>query len=585
MPIVKFNGMQTYLRLLMQLGSYWWQFVLGVIFTALASGIAAIFTWFLKPLLNKGFIAPDIHFIHWLPVIVLSAYGALASSAFFGDYFMGWVSRHVIMNLQRQLFSKYLQLPEIFFSTNTSGSLISKLIYNIEQVADACTKALLTIVKDLFYIVGLIIVMLSNSVLLTVIFFLTLPFVSLIVMFTAKTLKRLNMEVQDAVANITEITEQMLDGKSVINSFRGQTHEQSKFNKATWLVCKKQIQVIIANSLGSSSSRVVASVAIALSIYLATSPQHLLSAGAFISTIAAMISVLKPIRNITDINNVLQKGVAGAESVFAVLDRENETDIGKVKLKKIVGEISYKNVTFGYKDQQKPVLKNIGFKLDAGQIIAVVGRSGSGKSTLLKLLSRFYDIQSGDITIDGVSITEFPLDYLRTNIAVVNQDAMLFNDTVFKNIAYGQINNATREQVIEACKAAHALQFIEQLPNGFDTIIGAKGISLSGGQRQRIALARAFLAEAPIIVLDQPTSEIDSEAELHILTSLMEAKDEHTAIVIAHRLSTVKNADKILVLDDGQLVEEGTHRQLLMHDGHYKKLYNAQLIELNSSTG
>ena len=573
----KISGFTTYFRLLSYLKRYWWQFLLGVLFTALASGIAASFTWFLKPLLNKGFIHPDMVFIGWLPFIVVGAYLVLSIAAFGGDFFITWTARHVIMHLQRTLFQKYLKLPTAYFDANTSGQLVAKLVYNAEQVAEATTTVVLTVVKDLFYAASLILVMFSNSVLLALIFLCVVPLIACIVVVAGKIMKRLSLEVQDAVGDVAHIAKEAIAGGHVVSGFNAQNYEKGKFALATWRECRKQIAVVVVNSVGSGFSRVVAAIAVAVSVYLATSPAHALSAGAFMSTIAAMLASQKPLRNLTNINNQLQKGIAGAESVFEILDEQDEQDSGVQELQSVKGEVKYSTVGFHYPGNRKQVLKEIDFTIAAGETVAVIGRSGSGKSSLVKLLPRFYDCQTGVITIDGANIKSVTLSSLRSQFSIVPQQVMLFNDTIAKNIAYGATAEVIPATIERAAKQAHALEFINELPEGFATVVGENGVLLSAGQRQRIALARAFLKNAPILILDEATSGLDAESEHYIQEALQELFRGRTTIAIAHRLSTIENSDKILLLDGGKIVAAGTHNELLANNDLYAKLRRVKI--------
>lgn len=581
--VTKIHGYKTYYRLLSYLKHHWLYFTLGIIFTAIASSISAGFTWFLKPLLNQGFINPNITFIKWLPAIVATAYLSLSCAAFLGDYFITWVARHIIMRLQQNLFKKYLNLPTSFFNQQTSGKLIAKLIYNVEQVAEASTNVVLKITKDVFYIAGLIVVMLSNSILLTLIFIATIPCITIIFIIAGKIMKHVSLEVQNSVADIANIAEEAIEGGKVINSFGTHNYESSKFAQSAQQVCNKQIQVVIASSLGTAISRFFVAIAVSISIYLATSSAHILSAGAFMATIAAMLAILKPLKNLTDVNNALQKGIAGAESIFAVLDQSNEPNDGTIILNQSQGHIRYEHVYFCYPGNHKNTLIDINFEINPGQTIAIVGRSGSGKSTLTNLLLRFYNCCNGNIYLDNINTRNIMLSSLRAQFSLVSQNITLFNDTISKNIAYGNLSHKiSSENIHKAAADAYALEFINALPQGFATVIGENGILLSGGQRQRIAIARALLKNAPILILDEATSVLDSESEKYIQAALTKLMQNKTTLVIAHRLSTIEKADKIIVLHEGRIVEHGTHYQLLAQNKYYAKLHNIQFKLMNN---
>lgn len=553
--------------------SYKFYFCLGVTGTLIASAIAAGFAWFLRPLLNKGFISPDIHFIHWIPAIVIAAYLSLGFSAFIGDTFMAMVARNIVMTLQRQVFNRFLNLPSAFFDEHSSGKLLALLIYNIEQVTNTCTSVLMTILSDGFYVICLIVVMFINSWQLALIFFATAPIITIIFFIVSRSMKRLSLKIQDSVAEVTHIAEESLEGLKIVRTYGGAHYEKSKFATATKSILIKQVQLVMINSLGVSGVRVIASFALALTIFIATFPHSHLSTGAFMSIIAAMLSAFKPLRMLAQINSDLQKGIAGAESVFTILDAPTEKNAGKIVLNRVQGEIQFQGVNFQYPSGHKLVLQDINIKITPGQTVALVGHSGAGKSTLINLLQRDYFPTSGQIVLDGHNINDFELSSLRAQFAVVSEHVSLVNDTLAHNIAYGRLALMSVEQIEKVVKQVGLWDFVSNLPLGLNTHIGENGLLLSAGQRQRVAIARAILKDAPILILDEATSGLDSPAEKEIYNTLFGLMKSRTTIIITHRLATIEHADMIFMFHEGKIVEQGRHCDLTQKAGYYSKLY------------
>lgn len=572
---LKYNDMKTYQRLLKYVRPYWLLFLIGMIAVALSSCVDAAFAWMLKPILDKGFIARDATFIKWMPVLIILGFAFRGLTSFIADYCIAWVGRTVVMALRQDLFSHVLHMPASFYDEYSSGQIISTLLYNIEQVSRACTDAIVTMVRESFLIVGLLGVMFLNSWQLTLLFLITMPFLAIIAKYSSKRLRKLSHQVQGAMGDVTHVAEEAIEGYRVVRLFGGEAYETDKFTKVTQYNQQRELKAIATSALTSPIVQMVAGFVIAMTIYLATLHTLQISAGAFTSMIAAMLTMLKPMRNLTNVNNVLQKGLAGAQSIFKLLDMPAECDAGTLKLDRARGEIVFKDVEFSYLNGKK-VLQNINFTIKPGQTIALVGSSGSGKTTLISLLQRLYDSYTGSITIDGIEIKALKLSDLRRQLALVSQHVTLFNDTIERNIAYGSFSKVGQQDVINAAAAAHALDFIQELPEGFQTEIGENGLRLSGGQRQRIAIARAILKDAPIFILDEATSALDTESERRIQDAFDNLRHNRTTLVIAHRLSTVESADTILVLSDGQIVEVGSHKDLIKANGQYARLYNMQ---------
>ncbi|OGT42830.1 MAG: lipid A export permease/ATP-binding protein MsbA [Gammaproteobacteria bacterium RIFCSPHIGHO2_12_FULL_40_19] len=572
------TGLDTYKRLLQYAKPYWMLFVLGAIGTIILSLSDAGFAWLVKPIINHGFVKRDRSFIHWLPILIFCIFMIRGIAGFISSYFISRVARTVVRDLRRLIFVKLLHLPATFYDRNSSGYILSTIVYNVEQVAQACSDALLTCLRESSLAVGLIVVMFVVSWQLSLLFLLIVPLIAWVVKWCSVRMRRLSTNVQQSVGDVTHVAGEGIDGYRVIRLYGGQQYEDDKFNRATKANLQRELKIVVTNSVGTSSVQLLFAIPIAVTLLVATNPALHISPGSFASIVTAMITLLRPVRRMSMVNTEIQKGVAAAESIFQMADEEIEKDTGTRMLSRVKGDIAFHNVCFEYNTSSRSILKNINFRVKAGQTVAIVGKSGSGKSTLMNLLPRFYEINSGEISIDGVNINTYQLAELRKQFAFVSQDTTLFDDTVANNIAYGQAPLA-KEKIMRAAQAAHATEFISQLPSGFDSKIGEDGVLLSGGQRQRIAIARALLKDAPILVLDEATASLDVHSERQIQLALDDLMKDRTVLVIAHRLSTVENADCILVLDEGKIVETGTHHDLLQKEGVYAALYRAQFKE------
>lgn len=569
-----------YKRLFSHVKPFWPVLLLGVFANILYSCIDAGFTYMMRPFLDKGFINIDLTFIKQIPLMVLVGITFRGIVSSMGSYCMTWVARSVVKELRQKVFAHIVHLPATIYDEATSGQMLSKILYDVEQVAQVSADALTDFVQNTCLVLGLLTVMMVICWQLSLMFLLTVPFVGLIVSLTNKRVRRISHKVQKTMGEVTEIASEAIEGYRVVRIFGGEHYEESKFNKATEVSWHNDMKVAVSKAINVSGVQFVIAVGIAAIIFVAIqlSTVIVVSAGSFLAIIAAMLQLIKPMKTLTTLNATIQRGLAGAESVFNVLDIPVEETKGILLTQKARGEIEFKGVSYAYKDGKK-VLHDVNFIIEAGQSVALVGHSGSGKTTVASLLPRFYDVHEGVITLDGMPINQLHLSSLREQFSLVSQQVTLFNDSLANNISYGRFD-VSREQVIKAAKLAYADEFIKQLPEGYDTRVGENGVLLSGGQRQRIAIARALLKNAPILILDEATSALDSESEQYIQAALVEVMKNRTSLVIAHRLSTIQRADKIIVMHNGRIVEQGTHESLLHLNAHYAQLYRVQQVGL-----
>ncbi|MGD8379655.1 MAG: lipid A export permease/ATP-binding protein MsbA, partial [Gammaproteobacteria bacterium] len=560
---------------------YWKVFMLSVLgmgfYAVTEPGLAAL----MRPLLDKGFARQDPTAIRVTAAALIGLFVIRGVSGFSYSYGMSWVGRHVIKTIRAQTFDQFLRLPALFYDRASSGVLVSKLTYNIEQIAESTTKAVTVLIKDTLTVIGLILWMFYLNPLLSLFVFIVGPVIGWLVRVVSRRYRRYSTRIQDSMGDVTQVAEEVISGHRVVKIFGGEDYERAHFERANEGNRAQNMKFAGTKAASIPLTQFIAGCGIAAIIMVATTPATIqkLSVGNFVSFLSAMLLIMAPLRRLTDINSTMQQGIAAANSVFQLLDEPAESDGGQRHLERARGDVEFDDVHFAYSDDKGDVLQGISFAAPAGQSVALVGRSGSGKSTLVSLLPRFYEIHCGHIRIDGHDIRDYDIRDLRRQIALVSQDVVLFNDTIAQNIAYGALSGTSREDIIEAARAAHALEFIEQLPEGLETVVGDRGIMLSGGQRQRIAIARALLKDAPILILDEATSALDTESERHIQAALEELMRDRTTFVIAHRLSTVENADVILVMDHGKIIETGTHSELLERDGAYAALHRMQFRE------
>ncbi|GAA3711729.1 lipid A ABC transporter ATP-binding protein/permease MsbA [Oceanisphaera sediminis] len=548
------------------------------------AGYAAVDTTFvysIKPLIDEGLTGQDPDVLKWMPLFVIGIVFLRGVCTFLSGYCMAWVGNHVVMSLQQQVFSKLMTMPVAFFDRNNSGNLLSKVTYDASQVSSAASSTLVTLVREGATVIGLLGLMFYHSWQLSLIFFVVGPVVGVMIAVISRRFRRLSRGMQDAMGNITSSTEQMLKGHKEVLMFNGQQVESGRFQRVSNAVRQQNMKMVAADSIGTPLVQVIASSALAILLYVSTfdNIQDQLTPGTFTVIVTSMMMLMRPLKSLTQVNAAYQRGIAACQSLFGLIDSDGENDTGTRSLKRAKGLIEFDRVGFTYPTKENPALKDVSFTLEPGKTIALVGRSGSGKSTIAGLLTRFYDIDAGEIRLDGVDLREYRLSDLRRQFALVSQQVHLFNDTIANNIAYAAKGEYSREQIIAAAKVAYADEFIDKLDQGYDTIIGENGASLSGGQRQRIAIARALLRNAPLLILDEATSALDTESERHIQAALDALRKDRTALVIAHRLSTIENADEILVIDEGRVVERGSHLELLERQGVYAQLRSIQYGE------
>ncbi len=574
------DSMALYKRLTTYSRQYWPWLLMAVVANMIYSGIDALFTYLMKPLLDKGFVNPDPTFLKWLPLVIIVLFALRSFMNLAGDYTMAKVSRSIVVKFRQAIFDKLLRLPCKNFDQESSGQLLSLIVYNTTQVSSACSDALTQFVQSGCLAIGLLIVLFTLSWKLSLLLLITGPVVAIAVKLSSARIRNLSRKSQDSMADIAHVAEEAIEGYRVVRIFGGEAYEMKKFYKAIKSSMTRELKIIVTKAAGTSSVQMVGILVLALLIYVATSKlgvDHQLTAGGFAAMIAAMLALLKPVKDLTTLNVQIQKGLAGAETIFEMLDKPDERDEGQHETPRVKGAIEFNNISFSYSAAVGPVLQDINFSIRPGQVVALVGRSGSGKSTIASLLPRFYDLEQGNITIDGIDLFDYRLKNLRQQFALVSQNVSLFNDTIANNIAYGRLEeDVSDEQIRVAATAAHAMEFIDRLPEGLNTFIGENGILLSGGQRQRLAIARAILKDAPILILDEATSSLDSESERTIQEALEAVMKNRTTLVIAHRLSTIESADHIVVMDGGKIIEQGTHQQLLEQRGYYTKLYEMQ---------
>ena len=512
-----------------------------------------------------------------LLIVLIAVWQGLGS--FLGNYFLAKVSLGLVQDLRIALFNNLMTLPNRYFDTHNSGHLISRITYNVTMVTGAATDAIKVVVREGMTVIFLFASLLWMNWKLTMVMLAILPVIALMVGSASKKFRKQSKKIQVAMGDVTHVASEAIQGYRVVRSFGGEPYEQARFLASSKDNTAKQLRMVRTGAVYTPSLQLVIYSAMAVLMFLVLLLRGDASAGDLVAYITLAGLLPKPIRQLSEVSSTIQKGVAGAESIFEQLDEAPEVDHGTVDKDRVSGRLEVQNLTFAYPGTDKPVLKDINFTVEPGQMVALVGRSGSGKSTLASLIPRFYHHTEGKILLDGVDVEEFTLRSLRRQIALVSQQVNLFNDTVANNIAYGDLAGAPQAEIERAGKAAYAHEFIGRMPNGYQTLVGENGVLLSGGQRQRLAIARALLKDAPLLILDEATSALDTESERHIQKALETVMQGRTTLVIAHRLSTIEKADQIIVMEDGCIVEQGPHAELLAKGGAYARLHATQLEE------
>ncbi len=545
-----------------------------------------LFAAYLQPLLDGTFMDKDPETIRWAPFALLLIFLLRGISGFISGYYLSLVGRNVVTKIRSQLFNRLLNLPLRYYDKHNSGQLITLLIFQVEQLAEAATKGLKVLIQDIATVIGLLVLMLYYSWQLTIVVLLSGPIIALIISYVSKRFRRFSRQIQDSVGEVTQISSEAIATPQEIRIFDGIRDEKKRFEAVNERNRRAFMKRMVTELLSMPTVHFIVAIALSIIIYIATHDgliEHF-TPGTFMAFMAAMMLLLDPVKRLTKVNSILQSGIAAGENIFSLLDEPQEEDTGKQIINHSKGKIEFKNVTFRYDSDLKDVIKGISFKVESGQKIALVGQSGSGKTTLVNMLPRFYNYYAGDILLDDIAITDIQLNNLRQQFAYVGQNITLFNASVRDNIAYGKMHHASEDEIQQASRAAHALAFIQALPQGFDTKVGENGTLLSGGQKQRIAIARAILADAPILILDEATSALDTQSEKMIQSALDELLKGRTTFIIAHRLSTIEAADTILVMEQGEIIEMGTHKELLNKDGAYAKLHRLQ-FEASGANG
>ncbi len=577
---------QLYFRLLAYVRPYLWVFSVSILGMLISAATEVALPAAVKPFLDGTFVNKDPVLITWTPIALILLFMFRGLGSFLGQYASAWVGNKVVMDLRDQMFRRMLALPLGYFHDHSTGNLLSRFTYDVAQVTQAATQVVTVLVKDTLTIIGLFAYLLYVDWQLTLISLVMIPPIALVVRYFNIRLRNTSRSTQTAMGDLTQVVQETIDCNKVVKIFGGQAYETRRFNDTSNALRRFMMKQTAAAAANVPIVQLFAALATAVVVYYVTvqAQQNTTTVGGFVSFLAAMLMLTAPLKRLTGVAEHLQRGLAAAESVFALIDEKSETDNGTVELPRAKGELRFDHVNFRYAGSSRPALNDINLTIAPGETVALVGSSGGGKTTLANMVPRFFSPDSGCILLDGHDISTLTLASLRANIALVSQEVALFNDTVAANIAYGVSAGASRDEIIAAAEAAHATEFINAMPQGLDTLIGENGVRLSGGQRQRLAIARTILKNAAVVILDEATSALDSESEKHVQAALESLMKGRTTVVIAHRLSTIENADRIVVLDEGRIAETGSHSDLLAHGGIYSRLHQLQFALAGNGT-
>jgi len=575
------SARQTFTRLWPTISPFRLGLVVAGIALIVNAAIDPFMLTLLKSLLDDVMGRRHTGMLLWMPLVIIGLILIRGVSGYISGYCISWVSGKVVMSLRRRLFSHMMGMPVAFFDQQSTGTLLSRISYDCEQVASASSGSLVTVVREGASILGLFIMMFYYSWQLSLILLVLAPVVSLAIRLVSRRFRRISRNMQDTMGQVTSHAEQMLKGHKEVLMFGGQRVETERFGQVSNRMRRQGMKMVSATALSDPLIQLIASFALAFVLYAASFPSVMttLTAGTLSAVFSAMLMLMRPLKSLTSVNAQFQRGMAACQTLFAILDTEQEKDEGTRVIGRAAGHIAFRNVSFTYPGSETPALNAINIDIPAGKTVALVGRSGSGKSTLASLLTRFYDIDSGEILLDGHDLRDYTLASLREQMALVSQHVHLFNDTIANNIAYARRDLFSRAAVEQAAQMAHAMEFINKMENGLDTMIGENGVLLSGGQRQRIAIARALLRDSPVLILDEATSALDTGSERAIQSALETLQQNRTTLIIAHRLSTIEKADEILLIEEGRIVERGSHQQLLQQNGAYARLYQMQFSQ------
>lgn len=572
------KGSETYARLLSYVKPYRREFAIAVVGMVGYAVTDTAFAALMKPMLDGSFVDQDRNAILLVPLMIIGIFILRGAAGFASTYYIAWIGWRVIKQLRGEIFEKYLTLPTSFYDQASSGELISRITFNSQMVANAASSSLTVLVRDSLTAIGLFALMFYQSWQLSLTFLIIGPIIGLIVSRVSRQFRSISRSIQGSMGDVSHVIQEAVEGARVIKIFGGQQEELQNFELANERNRAFNMKETVVKAMNEPIVQLLVALALAVIVYIASSGEvaDRISVGSFMSFITAMLLLFAPLKRMTTLNSQIQKGIAAGESLFAILDLESEHDHGTKTLDRQIRQIEYQHVNLRYQPSKPSVLKDISLQIGSGETVAFVGESGSGKTSLVNLLPRLYELEGGQVLINGEPIGDYTLQSLRSCIATVSQDVMLFNDTIASNIAYGSRDSIDEQTLHNACKAAHAHDFITRLPDGYETLVGENGVMLSGGQKQRVAIARALLKNAPILILDEATSALDTESERKVQQGLDALMQGRTTLVIAHRLSTIERADRIVVMDRGEIVEIGNHDELLARRSHYYKLHQLQ---------